>query len=227
MKRKFLLIFLFIILTGCLYSTSKQTHPEGRPSEKKTTSPETATKRSLTPEEQKRASLEVFKEILKAREKRPLTPETIKNVESLYWRIIREYPESPLAQESYIHLIKLYLRDYNPPQLDRAEGVYREFITTYPSSPVREKLDSLMTAYYYSNQMWKKIIEIHYDRIRRFIETGKIDNPYFLYIYSEAKLHLGDTEEAEKGYKWVIKLAPGTNTAVKAQTRLEQLRKER
>jgi len=225
MREKYLIYLFVIILTGCLPSVSRQGTPE-TPTERKTTTVEDTTKMTLSLEEQRKASLEVFKKVLEIREKGPLTPESIKKIEALYQKIIKEYPQSPLTEESYVYLIILYLRDYKPPQLDRAERTYKEFIMKYPSSSVRNRIESLLSTYYYSKKMWKRIIEIHYHRIRRFIETGKIDNPYFLYIYSEAKLHLGDIEEAEKGYRWVIKLAPGTNTAVKAQARLKQIKRQ-
>ncbi|MBI4698949.1 MAG: hypothetical protein HY758_08610 [Nitrospirae bacterium] len=48
--------------------------------------------------------------------------------------------------------------------------------------------------------------------------------PMLLFFYSEANYGLGALADAEKGYKLVIELFPGSGESKKAKTRLEEIR---
>ncbi len=214
----FILLLAFLIM-DCAPRVSKKTTVQ---SEALKAPEQTEQHEQLSPQEQKIRSLEVFKKILRLRES-ATGPEVVKEAEALYNEIIQKYPASPLAQESYLHLIKLYLRDYSPPEIQKAETVYSKFIEQYPTSPLRARAEDLMTRFYYGFRMWKKLIHLHKGRIKKFAQTGNIDNIDYLFFYSEALYHLGDLQEAEKGYKWVIKKAPQSNTALKAKNRLQEI----
>ncbi len=179
--------------------------------------------RRLSAEEQKQASLEIFKQILKISISTPDRARAAREVEPLYRKIIEEYPESPLAQESYLRLIELYLRDYRPPETKRAEETLQALKQRYPQSPIIPEAEKRIAGFYYNTGNWNGVIQVYREKIKEFIKTGKIDSAGTLFMYAEAMYHRGETEEAIKGYRWVVRLFPSSNEAYKARKMLEKL----
>ncbi len=147
--------------------------------------------------------------------------------EALYLKIINEYPDAALGQECYWRLILIYLRDYTPPQFEKAEAHYTAFVKKYAQSPLRREIEDSVAKAYYVNGKWDKLLAFYTPAVRRYIETGKLDRPHDIYYYAEAKMNLGDLVEAEKGYKIVISLFPKFREGILAAQRLEQLGKKK
>ncbi len=208
-------VIALLYLTGC--STVKE-----KPSVYK----EPPTKKELSKEEQKKLSLKPFKEVLTLRETGKNDPETLSKIEQLYFQIQTSYPESPLAEESYLHLAKLYLRDYKPPRPEKAEKMYLLHKKLYPDSSLSKRIKDFIVRYYHAAGMWNRLLDFLEPDILEFIKTGKIKEVEYLYMYAEAKYHLSDIVEAVKGYEWVIKLAPETNLARRARAKLEKMKAE-
>jgi TolA-binding protein len=192
----------------------------------KTAEPSVPAMARLPLNEQERLSQEMFEMILEltANEERA---SIIPRMEAMYREIIDKYPDAPLAQESYWRLIIMSIEDKNPPDIERAEAVYREFNAKYPGSPVKAAIDDTLMHFYYSIEKWDYLINILKPYIREYIKTGMLNGPYTLFLYSEAKLNLGDTVEAEKGYKIIIDTFPKSTEARISKLRLEKTQKKK
>jgi TolA-binding protein len=105
--------------------------------------------------------------------------------------------------------------------VEQAEQLYAEFNRKYPGAPVKALIDDQFARFYYRHQMWVKLLALTKPAIKDYIETRKLKSPFFLFLYSEAKLATGDPGEAEKGFKTVIKLFPGSSEAKISHSRLE------
>jgi TolA-binding protein len=176
-------------------------------------------------EEQGTKSIEIFKKILEVSESSEERSEVVPQIEAMYRDITIHYPDAPLAQESYQRLIQLYLKEYRPPDVDKAEEIYGEFLRKYPSSPMKSNVENTLSRFYYRSKMWNKLIELFRFKIKQFIETEKLESPYPLFMYSEAQYNLGETEEAEKGYEWIIRTFPNTSIANVSKKRIDDMGK--
>jgi TolA-binding protein len=184
-------------------------------------------KKKYVPTEQETKSLEVFTEILEVIEATNDRQSAIPKIEELYAGIIREYPEAPLAQESYWKLITIYVEDYSPPQYDKAEARYHDFLEKYPQSILRGMIDDTLGKSYYKSAEWNKLLELCTPAFKGYIEEGKQPRPTLLFMYSEANYHLGNFEEAEKGYEIVAELFPRLSEGMMSKKILEKIRKNR
>lgn len=178
----------------------------------------------LPVEQQKEKANEEFAKVLEIVEKVENRSDAVPEMEKRYTNIIENYPDAPLAQEIHWRLVELYLRDYNPPRIEDAKAVFSRFKERYPQSPLKTAIEDTMTRFFAAKGMWNEILELHDYRIRKFVETGSIDSPLFLFMYAEALRNLGNKEEAIKGYNWVIKTFPGTQPADMARRRLELMK---
>lgn len=178
----------------------------------------------LTIEQQREKANQEFANVLEIVEKVEKRSDAVPEIERRYKNIIENYPDAPLAQEIHWRLVELYLRDYNPPRIEDAKAVFTTFKERYPQSPLKTAIEDTMTRFYAAKGMWDELLELHDYRIRRFVETGKIDSPFFLFMYAEALRNLGEKQEALKGYNWVIKTFPGTQMADIAKRRLELIK---
>ncbi|NOY65489.1 MAG: hypothetical protein GXO97_08885 [Nitrospirae bacterium] len=180
-------------------------------------------KQPLSVKEQQNEALRIFKRILEVRRKAKTSEEAVRKIEPMYLEIINKYPDAPLAQESCLRLIELYLRDYTPPATEKAELIYKTFRERYPQSILKGTVERTLTKFFYSLKMWNRIIDLHRERIKRFIETGNIDDPYYLFVFSEARYNTGNITEAVKGYKWIIKKFPDSHDAKLSERRLKEI----
>lgn len=175
--------------------------------------------------EQEKKSLEVFNDILELTNVDDPSVNTDKKVE-LYSRIIRDYPDAPLAQESYWRLIEAYLNEYNPPKKDKMIPLYGEYRERYPDSPLRNAVDYTITRFYYRNGYWNELLSFALPDVKEFINTGKLRGAIPMFVYSEAKFHLDDYKEAYKGYMIVVKKFPGSSEAKAAKKRIAEIKKK-
>jgi TolA-binding protein len=183
--------------------------------------------RKPTVQEQKEASLNLFKKVLKVAEEKGDTPEGLEERIALLKEMAQKYPEAPLSQEAYWHIINIYLNKFYPPKVKEAEQAYRQFLQLFPDSPMKNAIESTFNLFYFQHKMWDKLEKLHRARIKKFIETGRIDSPFYFYMYSLAKMNLGDLDEAEKGFKWIILKYPNTQAAKDAKRQLNNLEKLR
>jgi hypothetical protein len=207
-----------IILTGCV------TIPE-------TVIPEPASEtvfpleieKNQTRTEHEVKSLELFNEILNITWSSNDRQSFLPRIEALYTQIIIKYPDTPLAQESYWRLIAVYINDYSPPNFDKAKARYNEFRVKYPLSPVRVFVDDTIGNGYYKHEKWNSLLELSRPIYNEYIESGKRTQPFLMFMYSEANYHLGNIDEAEKGYKIVSELYPRLIAGKKSASMLKKI----
>jgi outer membrane protein assembly factor BamD (BamD/ComL family) len=179
----------------------------------------------MTPEEQEAKVFELFNEILRlSMQGRSTNRDAIVD---LYKTIIIEYPDAPLAQEGYLRLIEMYLREFQPPEKARALHLYKWFKERYPESPAGPKIEQTITAFLYRSEDWEEILSLCRPYIKEFIETGEMESSFYMYLYSEAKYHLKDYKEAYKGYKIIISRFPGSSEARLSENRIMMIEKQR
>lgn len=181
--------------------------------------------KKLPVEEQEKKVNELFGRILSLTEEAEDRQSVIPQMEALYDEIINNYPDVPLVEETYWRLIALSVEDLKPPKVDKAEKLYKDFLRIYPNSTLTFNIEQALGQFYYANKMWDRLLKIFTPYVRKFIATGKLDRPYHLFMFSEAKFNLGDLIEAEKGYKIVIEFFPKTTEGETSKKRLEEIRK--
>ncbi len=180
-----------------------------------------------TVEEQQKKAMKVFQKVLEISEQKGPTPEALQEKIALLRQMPERYPDAPISQEAYWHIINIYLKQFYPPKVEEAERTYREFLRRYPNSPIKAAIESTFNLFYFQHRMWDKLERMHRHRIKQFIETGRIDSPFYFYMYSLAKMNLGELDEAEKGFKWIILKYPTTQAAKDAKRQLKKLKKLR
>jgi TolA-binding protein len=178
------------------------------------------------PKEEELKSLDRFMEILNLVESAPDRKAVLPEVEKAYIGIIKEYPDTPLAQESYWRLIMIYINDYSPSDYEKAESCYHEFLDKYPQSPLQYFVEEALGARYYRDAMWKKLLLVSTPAFKKYIDQGKSSTPSLMSMYAEANFNLGNFKEAEKGYKIVMDLFPKLNESKKSMARLEEIGKK-
>ncbi len=184
-----------------------------------------AEKKKLTLEEQDKGAFEILNKILGLAEKTADRQALLPQMEALYEEIIDKYPDAMLVEESYWKVIAMDIEEFKPPKVDKAEKLYRDFFRRYPASPLNAHIEKTFGQFYYTNKTWESLMRIFTPRIKKFIQTGKLDSPYHMFMYSEAKFNLGDLVEAEKGYKIVIEFFPQTGEGEASKKRLNEMQK--
>ena len=222
MKKAYIYTILSIFLVFIFVRASVATSSEK--TEDVVTSEETKKKPYSTEQEEK--AYELFEEILTLTETSDIQA-VLPQMEALYLRIIKEYPDIALAQESYWRLISLYVDKSTPPSYEKAEDLYNEFLKKYPGSVMKNLIEDTLSKSYYKNEKWDKLLKLCSPAFDEFNETGKLANPNPMFMCAEAKFNLGDIVEAEKAYKVVIELFPKSNRAATAKARLEEIKKRK
>jgi len=209
-------IFLISIFTAAPIIASSEESGEAKPSEE--------TKEKLSPADREAKAYELFDEILTLTETSG-TATAFSQIEALYFKIIREYSDTALAQESYWRLISLYVDKSVPPGYEKAETLYFEFLKKYPESVIKNMIEDTLSKSYSKNGKWDKLLKLSLPAVNEFKEKGKLSNPNLMFMYAEAKFNLGDLIEAEKAYKIVIELVPTSIIATTSKRRLEEIKK--
>jgi tetratricopeptide (TPR) repeat protein len=190
------------------------------------TAPVEKTKKVLTPAEQETESLEVFNKILTISRSSDDRQAMLPEMEETYAQLIKDYPDTPLAQESHWRLIIIYVNDYSPPLYEKAEALYSVFLENYPQSVLRGLIDRTLGISYYKNAEWERLLKFSAPAFKKYTEEGKDPRPFLVLMYAEASFRLGNFEEAEKGYKIVIEHFPELNENKRAKARLQEIRKK-
>lgn len=208
----FLLVFFVVIIYSCAAAPKKAE-----------TEKAAETKKPPTPTAEETKSLEVFTSVLELIESTDDRKTVLPQIEELYENIIRDYPEAPLAQESYWKLITIYVEDYSPPAYDKAEIKYNEFQSKYPQSYIKGFIDDTLSNSYYKNSDWDGLLKLTSPVFQEYIEKGKQPRASMMFMYSEANYNLGNIEEAGKGYKIVSDLFPKLIVGIKSKQMLEKI----
>jgi len=231
--KKYLIYIMFVIaaisfaiaaislLSAC--STVRQTGGKEKPEEMKPVAAEAV--KSVHPTEREAGSLRVFSDALDLIESSKDRKAVLPQVENLYRKIIKDYYDTPLAQESYWRLISIYIDDYSPPDYEKAESLYMEFVKEYPGSPLRGFVAETLGKSYYKSAQWDKLLKVCTPAFREYTEEGKRPKPSLMFMYAEANFNMGSVAEAEKGYEIFLEVFPGTGDSIKAKTRLEEIRR--
>ncbi len=178
----------------------------------------------LSVEEQDKGALELFQkafDVLQSSDRKTAVPK----METLYREIIDKYPKAALTQEAYWRLVLIYLRDYEPPAFDKAEATYKDFVEKYSGSQFGREMEGDISDAYYRMGKWESLLKFYTPAVRQYIEKGTLARPRGMFMYSEAKMNLGDTVEAVKGYKIVVARFPESREGSMAKQRLEAIEK--
>lgn len=184
---------------------------------------EAETEKTSAPKEVELKSLDRFVEILDLVDKSPDRKAVLPDLEKAYIGIINEYPDTPLAQESYWRLIMIYMNDHFPPDYEKAEYRYNEFLNKYPRSPLKNFVEEALGNKYYKDALWKKLLWVSTPAFNKYIDQGKSSTPSLMFMYAEANFNLGNFAEAEKGYRGVMELFPRLNESKKSRARLDEI----
>ena len=218
--RAFICFLTFFILTSCATApkTSKQEMPEE-------IIPTAETDKEPLRTEEEIKSLETFTEILHITRSTQDRQSILPQIENMYKKIIKDYPEVPLVQESYWRLIAIYVNDHSPPDYEKAETLYSEFQKKFPESYAESFIEDELGKSYYNNGEWSKLMTFTLPTYRDHVEKGINGRAPMIYMYAEANYHLGNLEEAEKGYQIVSELYPQLIEGKKSKLILEKMKK--
>ena len=141
--------------------------------------------------------------------------------------MIKKYPATPLAQESYWKLITIYLKDYSPPEYDKAEGLYREFLEKYPQSVLKVIVTTTIANSYYKNKQWNGLTALCAPILIDYSAGEGSPNALLMYMCADADYYLGNFDNAERTYKGIIKQFPKARIGQKAKNMIRQIENTR
>ncbi|MBI4826854.1 MAG: tetratricopeptide repeat protein [Nitrospirae bacterium] len=216
MKKTVIILIAFVLLSyGCATSPIKEiSGPEGG-----------AARRSPVPqEEQETKSINVFRELLDLSASDADRDEVLLEMQKKYLEIINNYPDAPLAQESYYRLITILLTDYYPPEFVKAESHYNDFIKRYPGSKFKYLVDTTLGTSYLKSGQWEKLSVLARDAFNDYSKSGSAGSPTLLFMYAESNYKLNNLKEAEAGYNAVIRLFPDFGDGITSKARLEEIK---
>ncbi len=204
----------FIAIIIAMFISSCKTAPVSAPV------PETA---QLPTEQQQELALLSYTELLEKTsrmtrvEKRDIM---VKGFED----VMRNYPDTSYAHESYFHLIRHYLYNYDIPMEKEAEEVYRRYFETYEDPRLGNALSLELAKYYYQFKRLDRLVSFTVPFMQEYVKTGKMRDGLFLFYYSEAKFIQKDYKESLRGYVTYAKLYPGNNLEKFVKKRLAEIR---
>jgi tetratricopeptide (TPR) repeat protein len=215
MSRIFIVIniLLFLFLSSCATAPVEREDAEPLPDKKEV----------LSPAEREKKAFEKFNEILIVRRSSRDRKAVLPKMEQLYVQLIDEYPDVPVAQESYWKLVEIYTKDYSPPLYDKAEELYDEFVEKYPESGLKRVVDKTLALSFYINKEWERLLRLCDPEFKKYIEEGISPYPLLIFMYAEANFHLRNFEEAEKGFKIVMEDFPQLNENRRAKDRIKHM----
>lgn len=177
--------------------------------------------------EQELKSIEKFNEILIVSSSSKDRKDVLPQMEKLYKEIISDYPDAPLAQESYWRMIEIYVKEYSPPRFEQAETLYSSFISKYPESPLAGIVSSSLAIGLYRHKEWERLLKLSNPVFQTYVESGTSRLPLMIFMYAEANFQLGNFENAENGFRLVIEKFPQLNENKRAKERLNYIRQIR
>lgn len=151
--------------------------------------------------------------------------EVAPKLQEQYRQLIKDYPDSFYAEESYFRLMKHSIKYSWPPNIEAAEGYYMEYVKNYEKPRLLNVMNDYMVRTYYFYEEWTRLVNFLQPYVKHYIETGDAKPVHFMYYYSVAKLNLKEYDEARRGFETVIELFPGSNEATIAHEKLKELNK--
>jgi tetratricopeptide (TPR) repeat protein len=182
-------------------------------------------KKVLTPAEQEKGSIKAFNEILDISRSSDKRQDILPEMEEMYARLIKDYPDAALAQESYWRMIMIYVDEYSPPLYEKAESLYNQFLTDYPDSALKNQIERTLARSYYLNAEWDKLLKFTAPEYKKYTEQGKRPFPFLLLMYAEANFRLGNFQESGDAFKIILEKFPKMHNKGKITTRLDQIKK--
>ncbi len=176
------------------------------------------------PTDRKAEAYDIFEEILVLTETSDMK-DAFPKIESLYFKIIHEYPDTALAQECYWRLVILYVEKSTPPLYEKAENTYAEFLKKHPQSVIKYLIEDTLSKSYYKEKKWEPLLKLNLPTVEEYNKTGKLSNPAPLFMYAEAQFNLGDIGAAEKAYRSLVDSFPKSRMTSTAKERLEEIKK--
>jgi tetratricopeptide (TPR) repeat protein len=120
--------------------------------------------------DRKDKAYEIFEEILILTETSDMK-DAFPKIESLYFKIIHEYPDTELAQECYWRLVILYVERNTPPLFEKAEKTYAEFLKKHPQSVIKYLIEDTLSKSYYKKGKWENLLELNHPAVEAFSVT--------------------------------------------------------
>jgi tetratricopeptide (TPR) repeat protein len=181
----------------------------------------------LSVEEQKERAMEKFNDILVASQSSKDRNVVLPRMEKLYTELIDEYPDAPIAQESYWKLIEMYVTKHYPAKYDKAEEIYYRFIKDYPASPFKPLVDRTLSVRYYKDKQWERLLKLSRPLFRSYVEDVKNTIPFLIFSYAESNFWLRNYDEAEKGFKVVVDNFPNFTELRLSKARLTYIQRKK
>ncbi len=217
-RQAIVIISAFLFFYGCATSPVKEAAvPKGMP----------AKKTELSQEQQEHKSIELFHELLNISSSAKSRQEAVPLLEAKYLEIISEYPDAPLAQESYYRLISLFLNDHTPPEFASAEANYVDYVFRYPGSKFKFLVDLEFSRSYYRHQKWEELLALTKPAYAAYLKKGSFSNPTLIYMFAESSNNLGNKSDAEEAYKAVIRLFPDFPEGILSKPRLKEITRQK
>lgn len=173
-------------------------------------------------EKQEELAMQTYQQMLELTAERSRY-EVLDQLRDGYYKVINEYPDSFLAEESYLRLILHYLHDYEIPREDDAERLYKEYFEKYPKPRMNNAINDALSRHYYEFGRWEKLAKFTTPFMRAYVKEGKFANTIYLFFYSESKFRLGEYDEARRGFRIIMRLFPDTKEADHAKKRLAEI----
>ena len=142
-----------------------------------------------------------------------------------YYLIINQYPDAPLAEESYWHLIKIMLNEFQPARKSEALELYNTFVANSPDSLLINIAADTLMRFYYRNKLWHDLLEMTAPYINEMKTVAALETPVPIFLYAEASYHLDDLQEAARGYELILKYFPDTLMARITRARMVEIKK--
>lgn len=178
-----------------------------------------------TPQEME--TLDIFSKILDLVETADDRRSVLPRIEELYRKIMKDYPETPLAQESHLRLISIYVDDYDPPDFSRAGRLHSDFLEKYPSSAMRNKVENALGKAFGKHAQWQSLLKLSTPAYKEYLEKGTSERPSLLFMYAEANYHLSNNAEAENAYEIVSRLFPNLVVGQNAKSILMKMKENK
>ena len=175
--------------------------------------------------EREAEAFDKFNEILMVARSSKNRESVLPKIEVLYLQLIDEFPDVPVAQESYWKLIEIYVNEYSPPEYQKAEDLYNRFLNNYPQSGLKSIIEKTLALKYYINKEWGRLLDLSAPEYKEYIEDGKPPLPLLIFMYAEANFWLGNYDEAEKSFEIVIEKFPQLNENKRAMDRISHIKR--
>lgn len=178
---------------------------------------------TMPPAEQEQKSTEAMEELVEFTAGK-FRSQIVDDIEKKLVEVKDKYPNSSWAEQAYWRLITMNIADYHPARFDKVEEYYKEYFQRYKKPALDYLINDTVARGYYNNSQWEKLVIFLEPYVKLILTTEKRLYPHFMYFYTEAKFHLKEFDEAEKGYNLILYYFPDSQEAKLAKDRLNTLK---